>query len=198
MAETKAEGVGSAIAETSSAADEDRTKSAESSQNSMPDKPDEPDEVELENIDNISSIDKSEDNRDASFEKSTEELIAAGNVEKSGEDIFSNNSGTSSNQNIQPTNPQSDESETLPEIPDESLEQGEQESFPSAFELAQIDRTLDYEYYLNVMTPEEKQKLYDSAPSPQEFLSWVNKLRDEYNAERKGKITDAEVGISFD
>ena len=244
MTETGAAEAGPVITEASLAAAEDRTESAGSSQNSTADKTDKTDktnedekmnEAEPESMDHISSVDTVETQEDGSEDDGTEELKVAGNVERSGENIFSSNaeslsdndthptetsaegSGTmpavpdetigeveqesspsASENDTQPTETSAEEAGTTPAVPDETIGEGEQGSVPSAFELAQNDSMIDYEYYLNVMTPEEKQELFDSAPSPQEFLSWVNKLRDEYNAARKGKITDAEAGISFD
>lgn len=238
MTETGAAEAGPVITEASLAAAEDRTESAGSSQNSTADKTDKTDktnEAEPESMDHISIVDTVETQEDGSVDNGTEELKVAGNVERSGENIFSSNVESLSDNDIQPTETSAEGSETIPEVPDETKDRGEQESLPSAsendtqptepsaegsettpavpdetigegeqgsvpsaFELAQNDSMIDYEYYLNVMTPEEKQELFDSAPSPQEFLNWVNKLRDEYNAARKGKITDAEDGISFE
>ncbi len=226
------------ITEASLAAAEERTESAGSSQNSTADKTDKTDktnEAEPESMDHISSVDTVGTQEDGSKDNGTEELNVEGNVERSGENIFSSNVESLSDNDIQPTETSAEEagtipavpdetigeveqessssasendtqptetsaegSETTPAVPDETIGEGEQGSVPSAFELAQNDSMIDYEYYLNGMTPEEKQELFDSAPSPQEFLSWVNKLRDEYNAARKGKITDAEAGISFE
>ena len=201
MTETGAAEAVPVITEASLAAAEDRTESAGSSQNSTADKTDKTDktnEAEPESMDHISSVDTVGTQEDGSKDNGTEELKGEGNVERSGENIFSSNVGSLSDNDIQPTEMSAEGSETTPAVPDETIGEGEQNSLPSAFELAQNDSMIDYEYYLNVMTPEEKQELFDSAPSPQEFLSWVNKLRDEYNAARKGKITDAEAGISFE
>ena len=238
MTETGAAEAGPVITEASLAAAEDRTESAGSSQNSTADKADKTDktnEAEPESMDHISIVDTVGTQEDGSVDNGTEELKVAGNVERSGENIFSSNveslsdndthptetsaegSGTmpavpdetigegeqesspsASENDTQPTETSAEEAGTIPAVSDETIGEGEQNSLPSAFELAQNDSLIDYEYYLNGMTPEEKQELFDSAPSPQEFLSWVNKLRDEYNAARKGKITDAEAGISFD
>ena len=232
------------ITEASLAAAEDRTESAGSSQNSTADKTDKTDktneaekmnEAEPESMNHISIVDTVGTQEDGSKDNGTEELNVEGNVERSGENIFSSNveslsdndiqptetsaeeagtipavpdetigeveqesSSSASENDTQPTEPSAEEAGTIPAVPDETIGEGEQGSVPSAFELAQNDSMIDYEYYLNGMTPEEKQELFDSAPSPREFLSWVNKLRDEYNAARKGKITDAEAGISFD
>ena len=241
MTETGAAEAGPVITEASLAAAEDRTESAGSSQNSTADKTDKTNETdkmkkaEPENLDHISIVDTVETQEDGSVDNGTEELKVAGNVERSGENIFSSNveslsdndiqptetsaeeagtipavpdetigeveqesSSSASEDDTQPTETSAEEAGTIPAVPDETIGEGEQGSVPSAFELAQNDSMIDYEYYLNGMTPEEKQELFDSAPSPQEFLNWVNKLRDEYNAARKGKITDAEAGISFD
>ena len=235
MTETGAAEAVPVITEASLAAAEDRTESAGSSQNSTADKTDKTNEAEPESMDHISSVDTVGTQEDGSKDNGTEELKVAGNVERSGENIFSSNVGSLSDNDIQPTetsaegsgtipavpdetigeveqesSPSASENDTqptetsaegsgtTPAVPDETIGEGEQGSVPSAFELAQNDSMIDYEYYLNGMTPEEKQELFDSAPSPQEFLNWVNKLRDEYNAARKGKITDAEAGISFE
>ena len=198
MTETGAAEAVPVITEASLAAAEDRTESAGSSQNSTADKTDKTNEAEPESMDHISSVDTVGTQEDGSKDNGTEELKVAGNVERSGENIFSSNVGSLSDNDIQPTETSAEGSGTTPAVPDETIGEGEQGSVPSAFELAQNDSMIDYEYYLNGMTPEEKQELFDSAPSPQEFLNWVNKLRDEYNAARKGKITDAEAGISFE
>ena len=170
MTETGAAEAVPVITEASLAAAEDRTESAGSSQNSMADKTDKTNEAdkmkkaEPENLDHISTVNAVETQEDGSKDNGTEELKVAGNVEKSGEKIFSSNVESLSDNDIQPTEPSAEEAGTIPAVPDETIGEGEQNSLPSAFELAQNDSKLDYEYYLNVMTPEEKQELFSSFP----------------------------------
>ena len=121
MAETKTAEADSVITEASAAAAEDRTESAGLSQNSTAgktdktaendktDKNDKTNKAEPKNTGNASSAYTAEPQAAESDDNSMEELKAAGNVEKSGEDLFSSNSGTISDQNIQPTNPSAEE-----------------------------------------------------------------------------------------
>lgn len=69
----------------------------------------------------------------------------------------------------------------------------------TAFEKAQEEARKQgasnyYEFYLNEMSSQEKQNIYDSAPSPAAFLNWVNGLREEYEREQVYSTGD----ISFD